>query len=106
MKKPKRPVNRDRNSYYRALVSEILEGLGMEIHRFRHLQSAIGKTMWGKEISPDVLFLLDSIYQASLDGIFDSLANAQDLKVGNVAIDGCEKAMRVRRGLCKKADVL
>jgi hypothetical protein len=100
-KKPK-----DKNAYYRCLCDEVLESLGHEVYHFRNLQTALTQSNIGKEITPELLFVLDSIYQTAIDRIFDELANAKDLHMANIAIDGLEKSMRVRRGLCKKADVL
>lgn len=95
----------DPNTYYRVLVLETLENLGKGVHDFRHLRNTIAKTNWVEDISPDLLFLIDTIYQQALDNIIDQLANASDLKIATTACEGLEKSLNVRRGLCKKTDV-
>ena len=101
-----KPRNRSNDAYYKALISETLENLGLEIHHFRNMRKSISESQIGKDMPKDMLFLVDSIYQATLDGIFDGLVNAKDLHVENIAIDGLDKSMRVRRGFARKEDVL
>jgi hypothetical protein len=103
MKKKTRP---NKNAYYHALVAEVLEDFGKEIFHFRNLQSIISKSSLVHDLDPDLLFLLDSIYQTSFDRIIDGLAGTRDLRVSNVAIIGLEKSLNVRRGLVKREDVI
>jgi hypothetical protein len=102
LNKPKR----DKHQYYRVLVNETLQYLGLSIFNFRNLQASILESELGKEIPPDVLYHIDMLYQKLFDDVMDNLANANDLKVAHIAADGIEKSMRVRRGFAKMVDVL
>lgn len=95
----------DKDAYHKALAEEVMNDLGTEIFYFRTLREKL-VPYFKDDVPPDVLHLIDALYQTSLDSIFDGLANAKDLRVNDMAIDAIEKAMRVRRGFSKKADVL
>ena len=96
------------DTYYQILVGEVLEDLGTNINWFRNLKNTIqkSKTDLLNDLDDNALLILDSIYQHSLDTIFDELANANDLRCAKVAIECIEKSVRVRRGLLKKSEVL
>ena len=100
---PKSDHNSD--AYHIAIANEVLEDLGLAIYNFRSLGENLSSAI-SQKIPPDVLAMIDSMYQYAFDKIADELANANDLHIADVAISGLDKSIRVRRGFCRKADVL
>jgi hypothetical protein len=95
---PKRKKSVD--AYARAVCDDSLQDLGERIHTFRNMIKIISKKDTITE--PELLKMIDSIYQAALDEIFDSLSDAGDLKIGNLACNGIATSMLIRRGFIKK----
>jgi len=100
MSKPnKKNIKKDCDPYYKAQISETLEDLGKRIHTFRN----IGVSLDDEKVNIKSIKLIDELYQVALDEIFDALTNAGDLKAGNLACEGIQKAMLVKRGFIKKS---
>ena len=102
MGKPSKRPTKKEDQYIKTLVNETLEDLGSRIHTFRSLGPILAK----KDVDKKSIKLIDEVYQAALDEIFDALSNAGDLKAGNIACDGIAKAMLVKRGFIKKSKAL
>ena len=101
-KPPKRKVAAD--TYAKVVCNDSLQDLGEKIHTFRKMYDIISKR--DTITDPELLKMIDSIYQAALDEIFDSLSDAGDLKIANLACNGIAKSMLVRRGFIKKSKAL
>ena len=101
-KKPKRKEAVD--SYARVVCNDSLQDLGEKIHTFRNMYKIISKR--DTITDPELLKMIDSIYQAGLDEIFDALSDTGDLKIGNLACNGIAKSMLVKRGFIKKSKAL
>jgi hypothetical protein len=101
-KRQNKPIKRKKpvDAYARVVCDDSLQDLGERIHTFRNMIKIISKKDTITE--PELLKMIDSIYQAALDEIFDSLSDAGDLKIGNLACNGIATSMLIRRGFIKK----
>jgi hypothetical protein len=101
-KRQSKPIRRKKSvdAYARAVCDDSLQDLGERIHTFRNLLKLHPKNVLETDI--ELLKMIDSIYQAALDEIFDSLSDAGDLKIGNLACNGIATSMLIKRGFIKK----
>ena len=91
-------------SYMNVVQSEVMLSLGQKIHFHRHILNFLMERNQEDLQDLDAVMVMtemNNLYQSSLDGIFDSLADCADMNLAKEAITAIRDSMNIRRGLVK-----
>lgn len=87
------PSQKDKNKYIKVLIEEEMVNLGESICWFRNIISDLER-----QAITDTRYV-DGVYQRAFDRVMDALCNLNDLKVADIALNGLDTAMKIRRGM-------